>query len=387
MRYIWQHIKAIIETYNGSVPLAHFLKNYFKQYPILGSRDRKTLSAMAYSWYRVKKGIGSWGLGIGPFDSAQDDNLKAQMIACMKLCGNGKLLPPAIDGATIPEIMFDATALFPFDVALSAGINKDEWLQSMLVQPHLFLRIRKDMGKTTSLLNGAQIPYTFITDNCLRLPNGAKIDTILPEDTYAVQDASSQQTGTFFHPKKNEQWYDCCAGAGGKSLLLKDLEPGARLTVSDTRESIIHNLKQRFKQYRMEPPVAYVTDVSNRILLSKALGTKQFDNIICDAPCSGSGTWARTPEQLYFFDPKTVDKFSALQKTIALNVSRHIKPGGRLIYITCSVFKQENEDVVTEVVQKTGMKLIDSELINGTDIGADSMFVGQFETSPHPSPL
>jgi len=370
MRYIWQHIKAIIENYDGTIPLAHFLKNYFKQYPILGSRDRKTLGAMAFSWYRVQKGIIRSESAIG---------IEEQIRACMNLCGNEKLLPALIDEATIQETSFDVDRLFPYDMPLSVGIDKKEWLNAMLVQPFLFLRIRKDMGKITSLLNGAAIPYTFITDNCLRLPNGAKIDTILPEDAYAVQDASSQQTGTYFRPKKQELWYDCCAGAGGKSLLLTDLEPGIRLTVSDVRESIIHNLKQRFKQYRMESPVAYVTDVSNPILLSKALGTRQFDNIICDAPCSGSGTWARTPEQLYFFDPKTAEKYSALQSAIAINVSRHLKTGGRLIYITCSVFKQENEEVVNEIIENTRMKLIDAELINGSAIGADSMFVTEFE--------
>jgi 16S rRNA (cytosine967-C5)-methyltransferase len=370
MRYIWQHITTIIETYDGSLPLAHFLKSYFKQYPILGSRDRKTLSAMAYSWYRCCKGFGVLELGIG---------IEDRIRLCMTMCGNEKLLPPTISGAIIPDITFDINTLFPFDVVLSAGITKEDWLMSMLIQPNLFLRIRKDMGKVTSLLNGANIPFTFITDNCLQLPNGAKIDTVLPEDTYAVQDASSQQTGTFFHPKKKEQWYDCCAGAGGKSLLLSDMEPGVRLTVSDARESIIHNLKQRFKLYRLEPPVAHVTDVSNPASLGKALGAKQFDNIICDAPCSGSGTWGRTPEQLYFFDPETIEKFSTLQKAIAINVSRHLKEGGRLIYITCSVFQQENEEVVYKIIQKTGLKLIDSTLINGTNICADSMFVAQFK--------
>ena len=113
--------------------------------------------------------------------------------------------------------------------------------------------------------------------------------------------------------------------------------------------------------------------------LSRALGSKQFDNIICDAPCSGSGTWARTPEQLYFFDPAIVEKFSSLQKTIAINVSRHLRAGGRLIYITCSVFKKENEDVADEIVKTTGMKLTQTELINGINIGADSMFIAQFE--------
>src|SRR5579872_5663412 len=57
MHYIRQHISAIIATYDGSLPLAHFLKNYFQQYPKLGSRDRRILTTLAYSWYRVAKGI------------------------------------------------------------------------------------------------------------------------------------------------------------------------------------------------------------------------------------------------------------------------------------------------------------------------------------------
>ena len=175
--------------------------------------------------------------------------------------------------------------------------------------------------------------------------------------------------------EKNEQWYDCCSGAGGKSLLLKDLCPGVRLTVSDKRESIIHNLQQRFRQYRFELPVAHVTDVADSAQLTRALGDKQFDHIICDAPCSGSGTWARTPEQLYFFDPATIAKFGALQQTIAVNVSRHLKKGGQLIYITCSVFEQENENVVNAIIEETGMQLVQQQIINGIGVKADNMFV------------
>jgi 16S rRNA (cytosine967-C5)-methyltransferase len=360
MRYIWQHIKTIIDSYNGSMPLAHYLKNYFKKFPILGSRDRKMLSAMAYSYYRCSKG----------FESTEQ--IETLISNCLAMCGSENLLPP---GTEFPKLPFNINALCRYDLPLSQGISKDEWLQSMLVQPNLFIRIRKDNGKVLSLLNSKDIPYTFITDNCISLPNGAKIDTLLPPDTYVVQDASSQKTGEYFTPKKNELWYDCCSGAGGKSLLLKDLEPGVRLTITDKRETIIYNLQQRFKQYRHTLPVAHVTDVANKEQLEKTLGSKQFDNIICDAPCSGSGTWSRTPEQLYFFDPAAIQSFSALQTDISLNVSGHLKPGGRLIYITCSVFKNENEDVVAEIIKQTGMKLVTSQLINGITIHADSMFI------------
>ena len=87
-----------------------------------------------------------------------------------------------------------------------------------------------------------------------------------------------------------------------------------------------------------------------------------------------AGTWARTPEQLYFCDPTSVKRFPALQKSIAKNVCAYLKNGGRLIYITCSVFKQENEEVVNSLVAQ-GMELVQSALINGIGIKADSMFV------------
>ena len=369
MRYIWQHIKAILESYTGELPLAHFLKNYYKQHPILGSRDRKLLSAVAYSWYRCAKGVSVTG------------DLEEKIKACLLICNNElpRALQSADDAIGVSDIPFDLNSLFPSANELSSGITKDDWLRSMLTQPNLFIRVLKDKGKLISLLNGQKIPFTFINDNCLSLPNGAKVDTLLPADAYVVQDASSQETGTFFQPKKNEYWYDCCAGAGGKSLLLKDIEPGVRITVSDKRETVIYNLKQRFKTYNYHEPIAHITDVTNREQLAKSLGSKQFDNIICDAPCSGSGTWARTPEQLYFFDPETIQKFSVLQKQIAVNVASYLRTGGHLIYITCSVFKQENENVVSSIISETGLQLQQSQLINGFNKHADSMYIAVLE--------
>lgn len=364
MRYIWQHINTIINSYDGKLPLAHFLKNYFKQYPVLGSRDRRTLSAMAYSYFRCYKGLVD-----------EKRTLEETIGACLQLChsvlpGMEKLFP----GPVSYSPGFEPNNLFPYDTVLSDGIGKEEWLSSMLVQPDFFIRLRKDKEKVTGILKSKGISVSEINDNCLALPNGAKIEELLPPDSYVVQDASSQQTGAFFAPQKNELWYDCCSGAGGKSLLLKDLEPGVKLTVSDKRESIIHNLKQRFKLYGHALPVAHVTDVADEQQLKKALGNKLFDNIICDAPCSGSGTWSRTPEQLYFFDPGTPDQFHRLQCAIAANVSKYLKPGGRLVYITCSVFRRENEEVAFAVAERSGLSIVSMQLINGVAKKADSMF-------------
>ena len=361
MKYLGQHIKTIIATYNGSIPLAHFLKGYFRQYPILGSRDRKILSTLAYTYYRIGKGTDNkdW-----------PDTLMAQMTS-------DKQYQPDIPAwlRQHETLCFNIEKLFPYDLPLSDGISKKEWLASMLSQPALFIRIRKNKEKIVNLLTTKNITHHFISEHCLSLPNGAKIDDILPKDSYVVQDASSQKTGEYFNPLPKEQWYDCCSGAGGKSLLLKDIQPDVSLTISDIRESIIHNLQDRFRQYGLTQPETHVTNVSDETELKKTLGNKKFDHIICDAPCSGSGTWARTPEQLYFFDRESINKFSTLQQQIATNAAAYLKENGTLIYITCSVFRQENEDVVAAILAHTGRKLINQQIIKGIDLHADSMFI------------
>jgi 16S rRNA (cytosine967-C5)-methyltransferase len=367
VQYLWRHIHTITDTYDGSVPLTHFLKNYCKQHPILGSRDRRMLSSLAYSWYRSVKGI---------VPVSDPLSYEQQMLACMQVC---KALTPQLEklfaSISSPAYMFQPELLFPYDIALSAGINKQEWLASMQVQPQLFIKVRKNKSGILGTLREHQIPFEEITDTCLSLPNGATIDALLPADSYVVQDASSQHTGTFFKATAGEHWYDCCSGAGGKSLLLVDACPGVQLTVSDKRRSILNNLEERFKQYALKKPRVFVADAAVEAQVTAVAKGIPFHNIISDVPCSGSGTWARTPEQLHFFRQPELSAFPPLQQQIAINVSRQLKKGGRLIYITCSVFMQENEGVVNAIVNHTNLQVQQMQLINGIGKRADSMFI------------
>lgn len=361
MRYIWQHIATIIETYNGGIPLTHFLKNYFRQYPKLGSRDRKILSEMAYSWYRCSKGLDE--------ELSFDDKIKA----CLKLTGaNSKHIQPFLEGG--PEAELDIENLFPFSIELSKGIEKTVWLSSMLQQPDVFLRMRKN-GIVVKLLKEHNIPFKNIEENCIAVANGTAIDKILPEDSYVIQDASSQKTTEYFRPRDGEHWWDCCSGAGGKSLALCDANKNIELTVTDRRESILHNLISRFQQYHLAIPTYHILDVSDKVQVSRLLAKRQFDNIICDVPCSGSGTWARTPEQLYYFEERILYDLPALQTTIATHAAEYLKPGGRLFYITCSVFLKENEEVVNAIIKNTGLLPEHQQVINGIEEKADSMFI------------
>lgn len=380
MRYIYTHIGAIIQSYNGSVPLTHFLKNYFRVHPKLGSRDRKILSDMAYCWYRCSKGFDETlpfeerlhaSLYLCETNTPQSDNLLPETYKTTK----GRSIAEKINILSNSGISFNIYAIAAFNTQLSQGISTPDWLYSMLQQPRLFIRIRKNREMILAILKDNQLPFEVLSDNCIALPNTSPIDKLLSEDSYVVQDASSQTTGNYFHTNKDASWWDCCSGAGGKSLLLKDKFPSAKLSVSDKRASILHNLEKRFQLYGLPRPASYVADMANEAELNNALGNKTFSHIICDVPCTGSGTWARTPEQLYFFDNHQIATISALQAGIATNASKRLEPGGILYYITCSVFETENEAVVTQIQEKTDLQLHEWVLINGIEKKADSMFI------------
>jgi 16S rRNA (cytosine967-C5)-methyltransferase len=194
-----------------------------------------------------------------------------------------------------------------------------------------------------------------------------------------VQDLSSQQvlsqlTDVLTPSDVAFTAWDCCAASGGKSILLHDTYPRVKLSVTDVRKSILHNLRVRFERAGIKSYTSTVADVAAPDFRE----TSVFDLVLCDAPCSGSGTWGRTPEQLRLFKETEIERYASLQETIAARAAKQVKAGGYFLYITCSVFGRENEAVVESIQKKTALRLMAMRYYKGYEQKADTLFAALF---------
>ena len=390
----------ILDEYKGEEPFASFLKKYFRQNKKYGSRDRRQISHLCYCYFRLGKALLNIPIEervlIGLFLCSDRPN---EMIELLKPEWNEKV------DLSVKEKLLIITAqlrqsvgnhllsidVFPWKEELGEGIDHEKFCESFFIQPDLFIRLRPGYeNEVKTKLLGQEINFSEISPGCLSLPNGSRIENIIELDSEAVvQDLNSQQTGFFLKSFKPEisnlklKIWDCCAASGGKSLMLNDIDPDIELTVSDVRESALNNLKKRFAKAGIKNYKSFVTDLTqlnfSKGVLSDKSQISNFELIICDAPCTGSGTWSRTPEQLYFFNEKKIEQYALLQKKIVANIIAQLKKDGCLLYITCSVFKKENEEVVEFIQSNSELELIKMELLKGYDKKADTMFVALFK--------
>jgi len=275
---------------------------------------------------------------------------------------------------------FNPRDVFWFKEPLSDGIDRDEFSISHLVQPDLFFRVRPgNEEKVHELIDNHPGLIEWINTSTVRLQNSTKLDDVVSIDKdVVIQDLSSQATESFMPgigDTKQVSVWDCCAASGGKAIMAWDHYQDIQLTVSDKRESILANLEKRFDIAGIRKYEPFIIDLGNP---EAFLPSGEFDIVIADVPCSGSGTWGRAPENLMYFDPRKVSGYQLLQRTILSNIASSVRAGGFLVYITCSVFKKENEANVAFIEKELGFTRERSEAIRGYDLRADTMFAATF---------
>ncbi len=371
----------ILEAYHSDQPLHRFLPQYYRQNKQMGSTDRRIAGRLIYNYFR---------LGNALANKPPEERLFVAEFFCNDKPNSFLIhfkpewelylpLPPEDKISKIQKEYpdFNLQDVFPMLRHLTQDINQWKFLTSFFMQPDLFIRVRTGQEKRVmKLLADADVRFQIIDNQTFALPIGTKLDVVIPDrSVYEIQDLSSQKTGAFFKPKKWDKWWDCCAASGGKSLMLFDEQPDLKLLVSDNRENILDNLDERFRNAGLKNYHKKVLDLT--LNQSLYLHDYAFDGIIFDAPCSGSGTWGRTPEMLTQFEEHKIKFYTQLQKKIAQNVVGYLKKDAPLIYITCSVFKDENEEQVLWLQKTFDLRLASQELIKGYDDKADTLFVAR----------
>ena len=381
---------SILHSFRGEQPFNIFLKSFFSQHKKYGSKDRKQISHLCYCYFR---------LGCALLDLPTEERIQAAVFLCetKPIEILSELKPQWIELIALPAeeksrmLGFSIKEIFPWGNELSEGIDETEFCSSILIQPDLYLRLRPGMeNRVKQKLVNADVSYNQINHSCLGFENSVQVDKIVELDREAVvQDYNSQRVGELldsarsFFPAHSSalRVYDCCAASGGKSILAYDILKNIDLTVSDIRESILVNLRNRFERAGIRNYRAFVQDLTTASKKTSVRKGDVFDLVIVDAPCSGSGTWSRTPEQLYYFKEDKIEYYSSLQKAILENVIPLVKEGGYLLYITCSVFRKENEEVVNYLQKEFNSKVDSMELLRGYDIKADTLFAALLQSN------
>jgi len=167
-----------------------------------------------------------------------------------------------------------------------------------------------------------------------------------------IQDEASQVIAALIG-HGHHRILDCCAAPGGKTLALADQNPGAQITAVE-----LHSHRARLMQTRFAADLRIQSVVAD----ARALPfTQPFERVLADVPCSGTGTLARNPEIKWRLQPDDLTELHGRQLGILRAAIEHLQPGGRVIYSTCSLEKEENAEVVEQILREDAhSRLIDA---------------------------
>ena len=357
------HAEALLaELFASSFPADSVVSRYFRQQPKLGHAERGFIAEAVYAVLRRKRSLAArcaervssrrlllaWlACGLGMNRRELDGLLSESEAKWLAQAKAVKLdaLPPAVR-LDLPDWLYEIL-VGRFSVeeleALANSLNQSAPLD-LRVNP---LKTRRDELLARLQADGlaaAACTYSPLGIRLADKPSLARHPCFL-DGSFEVQDEGSQLLGFLLQPKRGEMIADFCAGAGGKTLLIGALmRSQGRLYAFDVAEKRLSKLKPRLARSGLSNvhPVRIESEKDIRI---KRLGGK-LDRVLVDAPCSGLGTLRRNPDLKWRQTPESVSELASRQAAILQAAAALLKPGGRLVYATCSLLEAENEAVV-----------------------------------------
>ncbi|MEN9539169.1 MAG: hypothetical protein RLZZ126_1404 [Pseudomonadota bacterium] len=360
------HPKALLDTaaeLTGQVlrfdhPADAVLARFFKEHRNLGPRERATLSDTVFKVMRNKLLYDH----LSPSGSGPKERRMAILgFAAPRDFLNGALTPPEVQWLDACEAVDPAALLdrhrhnLPqwLADALQAQVGSGFWplVQALNTPAPLDLRANPQHTKRDALVQALQADGVACAPTPY-VPGGLRVQgkpaltqlAAFKAGHFEIQDEGSQLLALLVDAKRGEMVADFCAGAGGKTLALgAAMRNSGRLYAFDTSAHRLEGLKPRLARSGLSNvhPVAIAHERDERI---KRLAGK-LDRVLVDAPCSGLGTLRRHPDLKWRNTETSIADKAQLQAAILHSAARLLKPGGRLVYATCSLLPQENEAI------------------------------------------
>lgn len=350
----------ILQGYGSNLgPFDVYLQQYFRNHRYIGSKDRRDLSDLCYGVWRYYPTLQEWsnkafanesfrslmlvylryakGLGMEELSDLFSGEIYCP-VPLSTFERDGLMLrldardPSHFPGWLETKIPLEERLAFNFEATFDLRINEKKTTLDH-VQSSL-----KDLGMT--------VETTPLSPVGLRLQKRFNLSTleVYQGGLIEVQDEGSQILCELLDIKDGETICDYCAGAGGKSLnLASRLSSNVSITATDISTSRLEKMKTRVRR---------AGALNINIEPIQEVQKQKFDWVLLDVPCSGTGTLRRRPELKAFLQEEDVKAYSVLQKRILEEAHGLVKPGGFLVYMTCSVLDEENGHQITDFILK-----------------------------------
>ena len=395
-----------LAVFDNNTPADRFLATFFKEHRHFGSRDRRFMRAAVFAWFR-------W---CGLLDPQRNLDVSTHMATALWLDGedeHARLAAAHLD-TKLPErkapldvrkrlpllthldLPKDDSALkLLFSETLPPQLQPGLWPSlgwQLQTRPPLWIRVRPGFEEDLKIaLNGKGLhvlPHPSLSNSWVL--SGPIQPGQLPQklrNAYVIQDLSSQCVGHIAHPKPQENWWDMCAGSGGKALHLADLAKDQLfILATEPRRSALREMNRRTHTLGLKSIRPRIMDAGP----NPAQG-RTYDGVLVDAPCSGTGTWNRAPDARWRYKQEDPERAAARQIQLLHKAAPHVAPGGHIIYSVCSVTQTETEGIVRRFLERqptfslrsfsnplTGRPTEGSLLIEPQDGPCNGFFVAQF---------
>jgi 16S rRNA (cytosine967-C5)-methyltransferase len=327
------HILNILNKYDKqNIAISIFLSKYFRENKAIGSKDRKFISNTIYGIVRWK--------GLLDYLCTSEKNNENRLEIFLKIN-----IKDYIHDESIPPHIRVSFPKSYFKLIEDCYGQKKALDICSISNEKAPVTIRCNALKTSheELYNKLQEKYR--VSKCTKAKNGMIFHTpmnfyIMEEyknGLFEIQDEGSQLISSYVKAKPNEKVLDFCSGSGGKTLAFgPDMQNKGIIYLYDIRENILKEAKKRLKRANIQN--YQFLKIDDKKLYNK------MDWVLVDVPCSGSGTLRRNPDMKWKFSIKNLQNTIQIQKDIFKKAIKYLKPDGIIVYSTCSILEQENQN-------------------------------------------